>query len=188
MIHATVIHATSPVPPESEKHLITFTTRRHRVTSSERHMIEIDGKSRKSIYEQVVRGIKEQILSGIIAPESRLPSVRELSKELTVNPNTVQKAFRHLESQGYIYSVSGVGSFAHSPLDIQPDEGMIAQVTAQIRDDIRELRMIIPDRHRFESIITSLLSEVRESHSDESSAIESRHAVQTHTNTSKDSQ
>ncbi|MFT8358426.1 GntR family transcriptional regulator [Bifidobacterium aquikefiri] len=156
-------------------------------------MIEIDLKSRKSIYEQVVRGIKEQILSGIIAPESKLPSVRELSKELTVNPNTVQKAFRHLESQGYIYSVSGVGSFAHSPQDIQPDERMIAQSMAQIRDDIRDLRMIIPDSHRFETTITSLLSELRESHRQgshlsESPISESNHAAQPHTNTSKESQ
>ena len=73
-------------------------------------MIEIDLKSRKSIYEQVMLGIKEHILAGIIAPDSKLPSVRELSKELTVNPNTIQKALRQLESQGYIYSVSGVGS------------------------------------------------------------------------------
>ncbi|MFT8640036.1 GntR family transcriptional regulator [Bifidobacterium sp.] len=122
-------------------------------------MIEIDLKSRKSIYEQVVRGIKEQILSGIIKPDSRLPSVRELSKELTVNPNTVQKAFGLLESQGYIYSVSGVGNFAHSPSEIQPDMRMIAQASAQIRDDIRELRMIIPSTEDFIATLTQIFSQ-----------------------------
>ena len=68
-------------------------------------------KSRKSIYEQVVDNIKELIVTGILSAESKLPSVRELSKTLTVNPNTGQKAYRELEHQGYIYTVTGLGCF-----------------------------------------------------------------------------
>ena len=57
-------------------------------------MFQIDLKSRKSIYEQVIDNVKELIVTGVLPAESKLPSVRELSKTLTVNPNTVQKAYR----------------------------------------------------------------------------------------------
>ena len=74
-------------------------------------MFQIDLKSRKSIYEQVIDNVKELIVTGVLPAESKLPSVRELSKTLTVNPNTVQKAYRELEHQGYIYTVTGLGCF-----------------------------------------------------------------------------
>jgi GntR family transcriptional regulator len=120
-------------------------------------MIDIDLKSRKSIYEQVVIGIKEQILSGLIVPETKLPSVRELSKELTVNPNTIQKAFRQLEEQGYIYSVAGVGSFAHAPKDIQPDARLLRESESRLRDDLRELRLLLPNDEDFSAIVSQIL-------------------------------
>ncbi|MCI1219253.1 MAG: GntR family transcriptional regulator [Bifidobacterium sp.] len=123
-------------------------------------MIDIDLKSRKSIYEQVIFGIKEQILSGVIAPDSKLPSVRELSKQLTVNPNTVQKAFRELESQGYIYTVSGVGSFAYAPQDITPDDGLINETRSKLADSLRELRLLIPDRQVFARMVDELVQTV----------------------------
>ena len=123
-------------------------------------MIEIDLKSRKSIYEQVVAGIKEQILTGLIAAEAKLPSVRELSKELTVNPNTIQKAFRKLEEQGYIYSVTGVGSFAHAPQDIRPDHRLLLEAQSRLRDDLRELRLLIPDDAVFNDVVAQALEEM----------------------------
>ena len=66
-------------------------------------MFQLDLKSRKSIYEQVVDNVKELIITGVLKAESKLPSVRELSRTLTVNPNTIQKAYRELEHQGFIY-------------------------------------------------------------------------------------
>ena len=74
-------------------------------------MIRIDLKNKKSIYEQIVDGFKEEIVSGALAPGDQLPSVRDLSARLTVNPNTIQKAFRALEAQGFIYPVTGRGNF-----------------------------------------------------------------------------
>ena len=67
-------------------------------------MFQLDLKSRKSIYEQVVDNLKEMIISGVLKSGEKLPSVRELSRMLTVNPNTVQKAYRELERQGYVYT------------------------------------------------------------------------------------
>lgn len=63
------------------------------------------------IYEQLVEKIKELIVNKVMKDDEQLPSVRELAQELTVNPNTIQKAYRELERLGYIYSVQGKGSF-----------------------------------------------------------------------------
>ncbi|MDR1292007.1 MAG: GntR family transcriptional regulator [Clostridiales Family XIII bacterium] len=108
-------------------------------------MFEIDLRSRRSIYEQVVDRMKERILVGVIGPDEKLPSVRDLSKMLTVNPNTVQKAFRELERQGYIYTTSGVGSFA-SPLEgMRADDGQIAEARAALAGNMRELYYLTRD-------------------------------------------
>lgn len=84
-------------------------------------MFELDVRSRKPIYEQLVDKIKELIINQVLGPDEKLPSVRTLSQELTVNPNTIQKAYRELERQGYIYSVQGKGNFV-APLELVDKE------------------------------------------------------------------
>ena len=74
-------------------------------------MISIDYKDRRSIYEQLVDRIKALIVGGILPSGSQLPSVRQLSAELSINPNTVQRAYSELEREGLIYSVKGKGNF-----------------------------------------------------------------------------
>lgn len=74
-------------------------------------MINLDLKSRVPIYEQLVDRVKQLIIQGVIKPDEKLPSVRSLAQELTINPNTIQKAYRELEREGYIYSLPGKGSF-----------------------------------------------------------------------------
>jgi GntR family transcriptional regulator len=106
-------------------------------------MFEIDMRSRRSIYEQVTTGLKEMILSGEIGADEKLPSVRELSKQLTVNPNTVQKSYRELEQQGYIYTTQGVGAFAKGKDEIKPDARLIAEIKAKLADAIRELYLAL---------------------------------------------
>ena len=95
-------------------------------------MFQLDLKSRKSIYEQVVDNLKELIITGVISPEDKLPSVRDLSNSLTVNPNTIQKAYRSLESQGYIYTVTGLGTFALKPDNSKIDEAMVSTIKEKI--------------------------------------------------------
>lgn len=82
-------------------------------------MFELDVRSRKAIYEQLVDKIKEMIVYGVLQPEEQLPSVRTLSGQLTVNPNTIQKAYRELEREGYIYSLQGKGALYHRPWNIR---------------------------------------------------------------------
>ncbi|CQR47879.1 HTH-type transcriptional repressor YtrA [Paraliobacillus sp. PM-2] len=74
-------------------------------------MFDLDLRSRKPIYEQLVDKFKELIINDVMQTDEKLPSVRILAQQLTVNPNTIQKAYRELETQGYIYSVKGKGSF-----------------------------------------------------------------------------
>lgn len=79
-------------------------------------MIIIDYKDRRPLYEQITERFKELILSGAIEPDTQLPSVRNLAIELSMNPNTIQRAYAELERNGFIYSVKGRGSFI-APLD-----------------------------------------------------------------------
>ncbi len=74
-------------------------------------MININFRDARPIYEQVRDGFRQLILTGVLPADSRLPSVRELAAQLAINPNTIQRAYRELEGEGYICSVPGRGSF-----------------------------------------------------------------------------
>ena len=75
-------------------------------------MISLDYRSGLPIYLQVVEGYKRLILNGVISENERLPSVRELASKLAINPNTIQRAYRELEAEGYVGSLPGKGIFA----------------------------------------------------------------------------
>ncbi|MBQ4650046.1 MAG: GntR family transcriptional regulator [Firmicutes bacterium] len=102
-------------------------------------MFQLDLKSRKSIYEQVTDNLKELIMTGTLASGEKLPSVRELSKTITVNPNTVQKAYRELERQGYIYTTSGVGTFVADVSQITADAHSLELAKAALDDAFKQL-------------------------------------------------
>ena len=122
-------------------------------------MFQLDLKSRKSIYEQVVDNVKELIITGILKAEDKIPSVRELSKTLTVNPNTIQKAYRELEYQGYLYTVSGLGTFVASPAELPVDEKRIVEAKEQLRENIKELLYIGCSLDRIRKVLDELLEE-----------------------------
>ena len=74
-------------------------------------MIHLDYRDARPIYTQIVDGFREQIRAGVLVPGEKLPSVRELAAELTINPNTIQRAYRQLEALGWIATVPGKGCF-----------------------------------------------------------------------------
>ncbi len=74
-------------------------------------MIFLDYKDRRPIYEQVMDQLREWMLMGVLRQDEKLPSVRTLATELSINPNTIQRAYMELERDGYIYSIKGKGSF-----------------------------------------------------------------------------
>lgn len=104
-------------------------------------MFKIDLKSKKSIYEQVVDGFKDEIISGVRAADSKIPSVRELAASLTVNPNTIQKAYTELEKQGYIYSVSGRGNFVSGEIK-EADPKLVEDTFSKMEMLVRELKFL----------------------------------------------
>lgn len=83
-------------------------------------MIYIDYQDKTPIYEQLVNRFQMLIIKGILEPDAQMPSVRKLATDLSINPNTIQKAYAILESEGYIYPVKGRGNFV-SP---DPEQGL----------------------------------------------------------------
>lgn len=82
-------------------------------------MIQLNYRDAKPIYEQVKEGVRKLIVTNSFKTNEKLPSVRELASSLAINPNTIQKAYRDLESEGYLYSVSGKGVFVSERKKIQ---------------------------------------------------------------------
>lgn len=74
-------------------------------------MILIDHKDRRPIYEQIIERFEQLILCGVLEKNAPMPSVRSLAMELSLNPNTIQRAYQELERTGYIYTIKGKGSF-----------------------------------------------------------------------------
>ncbi len=74
-------------------------------------MILLDYRDKRPIYEQVVEKLERLIVGGALEPDAKMPSVRSMGVELAVNQNTIQRAYNQLEQEGYLYTVSGRGSF-----------------------------------------------------------------------------
>lgn len=93
-------------------------------------MILIDFMDSRPIYEQVVEKFKLLILKGAIEKDEKIPSVRNLAVDLSINPNTIQRAYAELERQGYIYTVKGKGNFAVGGAKLLPQyrEEILAQL------------------------------------------------------------
>ena len=77
-------------------------------------MILIDYSDKRPIYEQIAGRFQALIISGVMEADEKLPSVRTLAVELSINPNTIQRAYSELEKAGYIYTVKGRGNFVSS--------------------------------------------------------------------------
>ena len=99
-------------------------------------MIIIDNKDTRTIYEQNVERYKVLILKGAVQPDEQLPSVRNLAMELSINPNTIQKAYAELERQGFIYVIKGRGNFVSgdSGLVERRKRECIEQILALVRE------------------------------------------------------
>ena len=85
-------------------------------------MVHLDYRDVRPIYAQIISNIKEQITAGILHTGDRLPSVRELASQLTINPNTIQRAYRALEAEGWIVTVPGKGCFVSANSSCQEQE------------------------------------------------------------------
>jgi len=118
-------------------------------------MFEIDLKDRRAIYEQIIDKFKQLIIRDILKQDEKIPSVRELAKQLTINPNTIQKAYRELERQGYIYSVKGRGNFVCSGIK-KVDDAKVEYLKKQIEKNVSELMFIGIEKNELISLIEKI--------------------------------
>lgn len=102
-------------------------------------MFQLNYQSHKSVYEQIVDSIKEQIMTGVLKENTQLPTVRELSQLLTINPHTVQKAFQTLDQEGYIYTIANKGTFVSSRKHVEIDEQKVDDTIHVIVEGYKEL-------------------------------------------------
>lgn len=96
-------------------------------------MITINYRDARPIYEQVKDSFRDLILSDALPTGYKMPSVRELAQQLAINPNTIQRAYRELENEGYIASVPGKGSF------VSPSESAIKQRRNELKKQFKTL-------------------------------------------------
>ena len=85
-------------------------------------MVHLDYRDARPIYAQIIDGFREQIATGILQPGDKLPSVRELAQNLAINPNTIQRSYRQLETEGWIVTVPGKGCFVCTVPSIRQQE------------------------------------------------------------------
>ncbi len=105
-------------------------------------LIDLSGQSMQPIYERIMDQYKELIAKGVLREGDKVPSVRELSAQLLVNPNTVSRAYQELERQGIITTVRGKGTFVAQTAD---SPGMERERIEQLRLELR--RLVVEARH-----------------------------------------
>ena len=103
-------------------------------------MISLNYRDSRPIYEQIKDGLRKLIVTGAIGTDEKLPSVRALATQLSINPNTIQRAYNELEGEGYIYSVPGKGSFATG--DPDADASRRRELWEKARELLAELRYL----------------------------------------------
>lgn len=103
-------------------------------------MIVLDYRDSRPLYQQVKDSLRRMMLTGLLEPDEKLPSVRSLATQLAINPNTIQRAYAELEAEGYIYSVAGRGSF------VSAGDGehlqRVAELTGRLAPVLEELKSL----------------------------------------------
>ena len=103
-------------------------------------MIVLDYRDSRPLYQQVKDSLRRMMLTGLLEPDEKLPSVRSLATQLAINPNTIQRAYAELESEGYVVSVTGKGSFVAEG-DTQ-NAARKAELTGKLKPILEELRSL----------------------------------------------
>ena len=117
-------------------------------------MIVLDYRDKRPIYEQVVEKLEHLIVCGALAADTKMPSVRALALDLSVNPNTIQRAYAQLEQDGYLYSIVGRGNFVAGESEWK--SGKMEETLTEVRQAITKARDIGIDQND----IRNMLSEI----------------------------
>ena len=120
-------------------------------------MILLDYRDKRPIYEQVVDKLERLIIGGGLEANYKMPSVRSQALELSVNPNTIQRAYAQLEQDGYIYTVTGRGSFvAH---ECEWRSGKLAEVTKSLEEVLQRAKEAGMDRETAVQVFDRIFKE-----------------------------
>ncbi len=120
-------------------------------------MIVLDYRDKRPIYEQVVEKLEKLIIGGGLEANSKLPSVRALAMELSVNPNTIQRAYAQLEQDGYIYTILGRGNYVTDKSEWQ--DGHLNTLKADFTELLKQTHAIGIPRSELLSLINSVYGE-----------------------------
>lgn len=123
-------------------------------------MIDIDVTSSTPIYTQIINGVKEGILKGIFKPGEKLPSVRVMAKIMTLNPNTVQKAYKQLEREKVVVTVRGRGTFISEDYKPRKDEDKLMEVEEIFKKGIIEAFYMGFDKEELINFVKNLVEEM----------------------------
>ena len=119
-------------------------------------MLKLSYGDRRPIYEQIKEKIKSLIISGVLKENERIPSVRELAVSMAINPNTIQKAYKELEGEGwYIYSLRSKGYFV-APVDTVQVSGKIDSLTESLRANVRELYFLGVEKEKIDNTVREI--------------------------------
>ncbi len=124
-------------------------------------MFNINIMSDQPIYEQIIKNIKELSLKKVLKPNDKLPSVRNMASMLSVNPNTVSKAYQELERQEIIITVRGRGTFMNPDTDISVDKDRVNYAVERLKDICIELAHLGWDKEKIIEEIENINADIR---------------------------
>lgn len=124
-------------------------------------MFQLDYRDHSPLYEQIKEKIKALIISGVLKPNERVPSVREMAQSLTINPNTIHKAYKELELEGYIYSIRAKGSFV-TPINTKINQVRKEDLMLEIDKLVSELAYMTIPKEQLISRIEEIYSRGRQ--------------------------
>lgn len=119
-------------------------------------MIQLDNRSSKPLYEQIIEQVKYNVIKGYLQPGDAIPSVRKLALELSVTPATVAKAYQELERQKVIETIRAKGTFIASRVELKQDEDKIAKIRQQMNSNILELKLMGYDKQKIQAMIEEM--------------------------------
>jgi GntR family transcriptional regulator len=125
-------------------------------------MLKVETKSFIPIYEQIKKEIKNRISQGIFKANEPLPSIRELATQLLINPNTVARAYRELEQEGFIYTRKGKGCYVSDNSSSLVKDDNLNLLTQLIDKTIEEAKKLNPDLKEIKKVFEQKLEQVAE--------------------------
>lgn len=122
-------------------------------------MIQLNYRDVRPFYVQIKDEIRRMVIAGAVEADEKLPSVRELAASLTINPNTIQRAYRELEQEGYIYRLQGKGTYASPQVRVQDER--VKKLRLQYEQVVSELLYLNISRQELLQWMDELGQEVR---------------------------